>query len=380
MSERRNRRVPLWLAVLTAFIGALALTALAYIVLAALTAGSVSGPVSSDTPGRTELVRLALATTAGAGAVVGLVIAYRRQHLAEADTGDASSQLGEAAAQLGADEPIARLAGAYAIAAIADREPRLRVQGAQILCAALRLPPNVMSEADDEVRRLIGEVICQRLARTHRAAWTHDIALAGARLVDFTLQDADVTARLDFAGATFTGPTSFDRCRLLRNVRLDGADFQDSFSCRSARFDDDLDALSCLFGSDAFFASTQVRSLAALSESHIEGTLWLRGFRAEHLAASGIVVAESLLLESANVEGNVELCNARCGGVLTLDNASFGGNLPWAGITVGNGWSLKGLRTQKTADLSDVRPVGLATELRARLGPQARPHVDELGD
>jgi hypothetical protein len=52
-----------------------------------------------------------------------------------------------------------------------------------------------------------------------------------------------------------------------------------------------------------------------------------------------------------------------------LDNATFGGNLSWAGLNVGDGWSLEGLRTQKMADLSDVHPLDLATELRARLGP-----------
>jgi hypothetical protein len=356
-------------AVVATLIGALAVTAVAYIVLAALTSGSVSGPVSNDTPDQTELLRLALATTAGAGAVVALVITYRRQHLAEADTGEASRQLGEAAAQLGAEEPVARLAGAYAIAAIADREPRLRVQAAQVLCAALRLPPNVTSDADDEVRRLIGEIICQRLTKTHRAVWTHDISLVGARLVDFTLQDADVTARLDFAGATFTGLTSLDRCHFHAKVRLDEAHFRDSFSCQSARFDDDFDAVACFFSGDVYFNKTQARSFATLSESRIESTLWLKGLQAEHLAANGVVVAESLLLESADIRGNVELRDVQCGKVLVLDNATFGGNLSWAGLNVGDGWSLEGLRTQKMADLSDVHPLDLATELRARLGP-----------
>lgn len=372
MSPRRSRRAPLWVAVSTTFVGALALTALAYTVLAALVSGSVSGSASSERLDRTELVRLALTSTAGVGAVVALVIAYRRQHLAEADTGEASLQLGEAAGQLGADEPVARLAGAYAIAAVADGEPRLRVQAAQILCAALRLPPHVTSDADDEVRRLIGEIICQRLTTTHQAVWIHDISLAGARLVDFTLQDADVSARLDFAGATFIGPTSFDRCRFRANVRLDNADLQDSFSCRSARFADDLAAASCHFGGDVYLNGTQVESFATLSKSRIDGTLWLKRFEAEHLVASGMLVTDSLLLESADVKGNVELRQVRCGGMLALDKAKFGGNLPWASLNVGDGWSLDGLDTHKLADLSDVQPVELAAELRSRLGPANR--------
>ncbi|AZQ39779.1 hypothetical protein EJ357_45395 [Streptomyces cyaneochromogenes] len=78
-----------------------------------------------------DAIKIALAVVAGIGGVVALVVAYRRQHLSEAtDAREYDKALierfGAAAEQLGADQPAVRMAGAYAMARLADEWPQER--------------------------------------------------------------------------------------------------------------------------------------------------------------------------------------------------------------------------------------------------------------
>ncbi|MFB4304299.1 pentapeptide repeat-containing protein [Actinomadura sp. NTSP31] len=120
-----------------------------------------------------DVLKLVLGTVASVGALFALVMAYRRQRLAEvADDRDQQRALldaqravleqeralleqrqaqedrtrvfnerfGAASAQLGHDEPAVRLAGAYAMAGLADDWERGRQTCIDVLCAVLRLP------------------------------------------------------------------------------------------------------------------------------------------------------------------------------------------------------------------------------------------------
>jgi uncharacterized protein YjbI with pentapeptide repeats len=163
---------------------------------------------------RLELVKIALAVTGGLGAVVALVVAYRRQHVIEAEhriraVGDQREQtklfnerFGRAADQLGSDNPAVRLAGVYALAGLADDWPVGRQTCIDVLCGYLRMPYTADGGSDQE-RQVRHTVI--RLIGTH---------LRTGATVSWQGLDLDFTGVVfdggDFAGAVFSdGMVSF---------------------------------------------------------------------------------------------------------------------------------------------------------------------------
>ncbi|MEV6110774.1 pentapeptide repeat-containing protein [Streptomyces sp. NPDC051940] len=164
-----------------------------------------------------DLVKLSFGVVAGAGALVALVVAYRKQRVDENGALREATRLHTerftaAVAQLGDPAPAIRLGGVHALAGLADDAPTraLRQTCIDVLCAYLRLPYTAEADlpADDaearhshlalrEVRhttiRLISEHL--RLDTTHPHSWQgHDF--------DFT---AAVFDGGDFSGAIFSG-------------------------------------------------------------------------------------------------------------------------------------------------------------------------------
>ena len=102
------------------------------------------------------VLQLVFASVAGAGALVALVVAYRRQKVAEATAAldkerwqataahDRTRLLNERftaiAAQLGDDQPAVRLAGVHAMAGLTDDWEENRQTCIDVLCAYLRMP------------------------------------------------------------------------------------------------------------------------------------------------------------------------------------------------------------------------------------------------
>lgn len=78
---------------------------------------------------------------AGAGALVALVVAYRRQRVAEDRTPVFNDRFTAIAAQLGADKAAVRLAGVHAMAGLADdwaeNRPKLRRCAVRLSAPAL---------------------------------------------------------------------------------------------------------------------------------------------------------------------------------------------------------------------------------------------------
>src|SRR5262249_22498413 len=91
------------------------------------------------------VLQLVFASVAGAGALVALIVAYRRQKIAEADSAhDRTRVFNERftaiAAQLGDAQPAVRLAGVHAMAGLADDWQANRQTCVDVLCAYLRMP------------------------------------------------------------------------------------------------------------------------------------------------------------------------------------------------------------------------------------------------
>jgi uncharacterized protein YjbI with pentapeptide repeats len=176
-----------------------------------------------DTVGVAQLV---FASVAGAGALVALVVAYRRQRVAEDRTPVFNERFATIVTQLGDGQPAVRLAGAYAMAGLADDWVENRQTCVDVLCAYLRLPytPDPGEDADldkripylanREVRHTIIHLIGTHLRPGAAVSWQ------GLNL-DFT---GVVFDGGDFRKAVFSGgEVSFDGAVFSR----DTADFRE---------------------------------------------------------------------------------------------------------------------------------------------------------
>jgi uncharacterized protein YjbI with pentapeptide repeats len=203
-------------------VAVLGLAALAWLawVLVSLAGFRRHGALSlHDTVGVLQLV---FATVAGAGALVALIVAYRRQKIAEAESARERARVFNErfttiATQLGADQPAVRLAGVHAMSGLADDWKENRQTCVDVLCAYLRLPydpdpgegtdpgPLAAYRANREVRHTIIRLIGTHLRPGVAVSWQ------GLNL-DFT---GVVFDGGDFSGAQFSGG----------DVRFDGATF-----------------------------------------------------------------------------------------------------------------------------------------------------------
>ncbi|MFE3150057.1 pentapeptide repeat-containing protein [Streptomyces sp. NPDC059218] len=241
-TERRDLR--LGTAVLWIFLSAIAVAAAVFIAMWDLlsTQGLKPEPrLSADT--LFDLVKLSFGVVAGAGALVALVVAYRRQRVDEDGALRESTRLHTerftaAVSQLGADSAAVRLGGVHALTGLADDAPtrKLRQTCIDVLCAYLRLPYTAETDlphGDADARhtylalREVRHTVI-RLIRDHLRLWPdhHPDSWQGYDL-DFT---GVVFDGGDFAGAVFSGGTvSFkDAMFCGGRVNFDGADFSGS--------------------------------------------------------------------------------------------------------------------------------------------------------
>ncbi|MQM27955.1 hypothetical protein GFD30_20645 [Glycomyces sp. NEAU-7082] len=213
-----------------------------------------TSPLSPDPNDRTtlEVIRLSLYAIAGIGGVIALTVAYRRQRIIEAtEIREATKLFNErfasAAEQLSSQRAANRLAGVYAMAALADDWDAGRQTCINVLCAYVRLPyetPPFRHEreavGDPErfrpvleerlVRHSVLNVIGGRLRRAPipgRTWHQHDFDFTGTNLDGGNLNDALFLGRVSFAFGRFTagtidfsrvrfeGPVDFNRARFL---------------------------------------------------------------------------------------------------------------------------------------------------------------------
>ncbi|EFL29535.1 conserved hypothetical protein [Streptomyces viridochromogenes DSM 40736] len=181
-----------------------------------------------------DLVKLSFGVVAGAGALVALVVAYRRQRIDEDGALREATRLHTerfttAVSQLGNESAAVRLGGVHALAGLADDAPTraLRQTCIDVLCSYLRLPYTAetdlpVGDADGrhtylalrEVRHTVIRLIRDhlRLPLEHKHSWQgHNFDLTGVTFDggDFS-QAAFSGGSVDFRGATFcAGRVSF---------------------------------------------------------------------------------------------------------------------------------------------------------------------------
>ncbi|MFL9680662.1 MULTISPECIES: pentapeptide repeat-containing protein [Streptomyces] len=196
-----------------------------------------------------DLVKLSFGVVAGAGALVALVVAYRRQRVDKAGAHRDATRLhterfSPVVDKLGSESPAVRLGGVHALAGLADDAPdaSLRQTCIDVLCAYLRLPFTSDPGSDPahqeehhrylalrKVRHTILRFIADHYRRprgTHRSWQGCDLDLRGVTI------DTD----MDFTDATFSeGTVSFERAAFSgAEVSFMGA----TFSGARVHFDD----------------------------------------------------------------------------------------------------------------------------------------------
>ena len=212
-----------------------------------------------------DLVKLSFGVVAGAGALVALVVAYRRQRVDEAGAHREATRLhterfSTAVDKLGSDSPAVRLGGVHALAGLADDAPTqdLRQTCIDVLCAYLRLPASpdpadlpadpppsdeqrdahrakrdqyrALREVRHTILRLIGDHY--RIPHGMHRSWQGCNLDLTAVTIDGTMNFTGATfsdGTVDFTGATFSGGSVDFGCARFSGglVHFGGARFSD---------------------------------------------------------------------------------------------------------------------------------------------------------
>jgi uncharacterized protein YjbI with pentapeptide repeats len=177
-----------------------------------------------------DLVKLSFGVVAGAGALVALVVAYRRQRIDEDGALRDATRLHTerfttAVSQLGEESAAVRLGGVHALAGLADDAPTrdLRQTCIDVLCAYLRLPYTAETDLPDnaearheylalrEVRHTIIRLIRDHLRLTldNPHSWQgHDFDFTGVTFDGGDFSNAVFSGGyVNFRGAVFYGGT-----------------------------------------------------------------------------------------------------------------------------------------------------------------------------
>lgn len=192
------------------------------------------------------VLQLVFASVAGAGALVALIVAYRKQKVAEADsTHDRTRVFNERftaiAAELGDREPAVRLAGVHAMAGLADDWPANRQTCVDVLCAYLRMPyqpviaespPEVVRQALSaarEIRETVIRVITAHMRATAAISWQSlNLDFTGVRFDGGEFRGAIFGGgKVSFNGSVFVNGTIDFRGAVIAAGKVDfsGAEF-----------------------------------------------------------------------------------------------------------------------------------------------------------
>ncbi|MEQ4714777.1 pentapeptide repeat-containing protein [Nonomuraea sp. B19D2] len=280
-----------------------------------------------DTGNLLEIIKISLAVVGGIGGAVALVVAYRKQRLAEEenqrarltarreDTKLYAERFDKAADKLGSEAPAVRLAGVHALAALADDWAGGRQMCIDVLCAYLRMPPEPEPDIGQEPAR-------HSTWRAMREVRATTIRLIGAHLQrdaavpwhghDFDFTGVTFDASANFAGAVFSGG----------RVWFLGAVFSgDGIFFSSAVFSGAV----VMFNRAVFSGSTGfVNATFSDSEISFEGAVFSAG---RVSFAKAVFSNANVIFSGAVFSGStVSFANAKfSGGWIPFDGAEFSG-------------------------------------------------------
>jgi uncharacterized protein YjbI with pentapeptide repeats len=260
-------------------------------------------PTTTDAANPIDLTKVALSVTAGVGGAVALVVAYRRQR--DVEQGRYIERFGAAARQLGDMDVAIRIAGAYAMASVAEEASTFqqRQQGIDVLCGYLRLPYSTALGAnhrtattvsgtrtidgqvtehrhefrqnDKQVRQTIVRIIADRLHDTAATPWfSYDFDFRGAVLEDCDFSKARFLAAARFDGAHFAGDARFNGATFAQEVSFPDTTFTGTANFHAVTFNGDAQFDRTRFGGEAMFGAAAFNSAANFHEAIFSGDAW----------------------------------------------------------------------------------------------------------
>ena len=351
-------------------------------------------PGTDQANAKLDAVRTGLAAGAGAGAAVGLMLAFRRQFHQEVATDQTNHDATErritelytkAVEQLGSDKAPVRLGGLYALERLAQDNPTQRQTIVNVVCAYLRMPfsPSEASETAD-VASSVGPVeraeaearaserrntwqqerqvrlTAQRILADHmRIDWFQGepapgpagpefwpgmrLDFTGATLIDLNFLRV-VTAEARFAGARFIGTAQFYEASMaIASFRE--ATFTEDAAFSRATFRGPADFTKAAFEGKSWFSGTTFDGDTDFSDAVFTGAATFYGahfyemaefqpatFAAEAMFATAIFDGSAWFSSSA-FEGRASFGGARFTGDVTFQAVTFGGATEFAGAT-----------------------------------------------
>ncbi|MGY2121713.1 pentapeptide repeat-containing protein [Nocardia gipuzkoensis] len=351
--RRRTGRIQLLPAVLLALAAGLGVAVAAYGFLRWIT--PVDG---SKTAAEIDVTRIALTVVAGVGGVVALVIAYRRQR--DLEQSRFVERFGAAAAQLGAADVAVRIAGAYAMAGVADESEGLRRQQCiDVLCGYLRLPYDTEHGAsgrtkfvvkapriehgrvrgeteehieyrqnDREVRATILRVIANRLRPPTEYSWSaYDFDFRNAYLEGVDFSNATFTGSAEFSRATFAGIAEFGDATFTRKAQFGGATFTGGAWFQNATFSSGAWFHDATFIGDVQFGEATFTRTAEFGGATFTGKIWFHY----------VTFAHSAWFNSATFTCDVSFNGATFTGDVSFHDATFTGDARFMKVSFGSG-------------------------------------------
>lgn len=287
---------------------------------------------------RIEAIKAGLTVGAGAGGVLALTLAVRRQWHQERVAAGVEHDAAErrvtelytkAADQLGSDKAPVRLAGLYALERLAQDNPGQRQTIVNVLCAYLRMPfepppplEKFVSEPTEhydarqerEVRLTAQRILGDHLRKPSPGGpgshhWSAmEINLAGAYLIHFALDTVAVRYAF-FTKATFDGEARFWQAEF-GGVNFEGA----------------------VFNAEADLSALRVRGSADFAKAEFAGRVNFD--RASILGVAtfgGASFGHSAIFAGAYLDTST-FTDARFGGYASFDDASFDVDPRWDGV------------------------------------------------
>ena len=186
-----------------------------------------------------------------------------------------TDRFGKAAEQIGHMEPAVRLAGVYAMAALADEwqdREQQRQQCVDVLCGYMRLPPR-QHEGEEQVRGTIVEVIRQHLIGPAPVSWSAlYFNFTGATFTTLApFHFATFTSSVSFSGAEFKGGASFEAATFTNVAVFDQAKFDGVASFSRATFTGGVTFKEARFAKDALFILAVIGRVARFDGTRFKG-------------------------------------------------------------------------------------------------------------
>ncbi|RLP86034.1 hypothetical protein EAD98_29270 [Micromonospora sp. CV4] len=365
-TERRLRVMPWWLVL----VGLLVAAALGWLVLDLLLteADRASQPDTRATL-RIDAIRTGLTVVAGTGGGLALLLAARRQWIAERaqrhqesvavrdqahrDRVQAHAESVAEAAQrhqdrqsgaaehdaaerrltelytravelLGNDSAAVRLGGLHALERLGQDNPAQRTTIVAVLCAYLRMPAPDDEPRETEVRRSAQRVLTRHLRADDAGHWPDVVLdLTGAALVDFdatgcTLVDAD------FRRAVFTGTTSFAGA-IARGPLLFGAAVFGDVVVDDLSADGEVVLDGARFGGSASFEGAAFDGLSCRRSSFAGPTSFRRA-----------TFGQPTSFDATRFEDAASFREAEFLGALSMEHTEFGGSASFRSVRFTN--------------------------------------------